>query len=774
MNNIVLTNNKDLRLVGMRVGVLSTLRIELPLIDAAATNVEVIITNAATHTAYLATYSASTHCWVCDVAAAQFPVTGKQSYEVAYLLGGKQFWDGKGWIEITEATTSGISPTPVPPPTRYVCVSVNGYTAQSVEGNIRIPKLFLTSGEPGGTDGYIEGDEIIDTETGYRWVLASITNALTWVQVAVNLSGYYTKAQTDAAINALAAYYITANAQGAAFATYAALANAETFYSGGEVRIPTRNDYAVVLEDETHGGAEYRYIYAVPTEGGAGHWEPQYPIETNEYTALQHKPQIGGVELVGDKTLAQLGIASAADATLTKRGPNHDGFTAWSFSDGESYTIKVFYEDAGGGYIDIPWVVGVQGAYGGNRYATEEAANYALANTLTQINFTIDEHSVSATRTAIPGYILGTQTDKPVASEDETESLREKKYEKPSGGIPAIDLAPGVQTSLGKADTALQSLTVLSYGTSTWADLQAALAKNAVVFCLASSNSNPATGTQSRRAFLAYLTDTEAEFQYYRSMNNHTYSQQNDQIFVYKLTSAGVWSVETRNANMKIVIDPSLNHSESTGTGAAMTISAPIAFPWFRSTATYSVGTRVVYSNAIWECTTAVSTPGNWTGAANWTKVFDLLTDATPTANSTRLMTSGAIKTATDLTARITFDEWVVTGAPSHYDISDMTVFWGDPDEYGTDVWNFSLPFGSGWVRTNNSDLNAVSLSYDGCTATRNVKHSFVLGSQTDKPLASAGALNGVAKLPAQFTDEDVRAKINEIIDAFTTSNGGN
>ena len=267
---------------------------------------------------------------------------------------------------------------------------------------------------------------------------------------------YYTAAQTDEAIDRIAAYYITANAQGAAFPTRAALVNAQTYYSGGVVRTPTRNDYAVVLADETHGGAEYRYIYAVPTDGGAGHWEPQYPIETNEYTALQHKPQIGGVELVGNKTLAQLGIASAADATLTKRGPNHDGFTAWSFSDGNSYTIEVFYEEMPD--PNTPWKVGVRGAYGNELYATEEEANYALANTLTLINFyPLDGHTtVSATRTARPGYDLGSQTDKPLVSEAEAESLREKKYEKPSGGIPASDLASGVQTSLGKADTAVQ------------------------------------------------------------------------------------------------------------------------------------------------------------------------------------------------------------------------------------------------------------------------------------------------------------------------------
>ena len=42
------------------------------------------------------------------------------------------------------------------------------------------------------------------------------------------------------------------------------------------------------------------------------------------------------------------------------------------------------------------------------------------------------------------------------AMQDELIALREDKYEKPAGGMPKTDLASGVQTSLGKADTALQ------------------------------------------------------------------------------------------------------------------------------------------------------------------------------------------------------------------------------------------------------------------------------------------------------------------------------
>ena len=102
-------------------------------------------------------------------------------------------------------------------------------------------------------------------------------NGTAWLPFT-DLSNYYTKVETDNAIERVAAYYITADAQGNPFATHAALVNAQTYYSGGAVRTPTRNDYAVVSADETHGGAEWRYIYAVDAQG-VGQWEPQYAVE---------------------------------------------------------------------------------------------------------------------------------------------------------------------------------------------------------------------------------------------------------------------------------------------------------------------------------------------------------------------------------------------------------------------------------------------------------------------------------------------------------------
>lgn len=103
-------------------------------------------------------------------------------------------------------------------------------------------------------------------------------------------------------------------------------------------------------------------------------------------------------------------------------------------------------------------------------------------------------------------------------------------------------------------------MVILSYGNSTWQEFIDAYRNNVIVYCRASSNANPKTGEQTRMAFMAYVNNaanpTNVEFQYYRSMNpsNKTINQMSDQVYVYKLTSAGVWSVEVREASIKSVV----------------------------------------------------------------------------------------------------------------------------------------------------------------------------------------------------------------------------
>ena len=109
-----------------------------------------------------------------------------------------------------------------------------------------------------------------------------------------------------------------------------------------------------------------------------------------------------------------------------------------------------------------------------------------------------------------------------------------------------------------------------AYGKSTFNEILEAYLANKVVYCRASSGSNPASGSQTRMAFLAYVNNetnpTEFEFQYYRSVATHTDSQQGDQVYIYKLNKSSGWSVTVRSTFTKIVAGTGLTSTYSNGT----------------------------------------------------------------------------------------------------------------------------------------------------------------------------------------------------------------
>lgn len=124
-------------------------------------------------------------------------------------------------------------------------------------------------------------------------------------------------------------------------------------------------------------------------------------------------------------------------------------------------------------------------------------------------------------------------------------------------------------------------MVILSYGNSTWSDFINAYRNNVIVYCRASSNANPASGKQTRMAFMAYVNDsdnpTNVEFQYYRSMNptNKSISQISDQVYVYTLTSSNSWSVISRETGIKsVTVDAATGLSASYDkTTGALTIT---------------------------------------------------------------------------------------------------------------------------------------------------------------------------------------------------------
>ena len=168
-----------------------------------------------------------------------------------------------------------------------------------------------------------------------------------------------------------------------------------------------------------------------------------------------------------------------------------------------------------------------------------------------------------------------------------------------SGGIHAA--IPTKTSDLTNDSGFMTGMTILSYGHSTWQDFMNAYTDNKVVYCRASSNANPASGAQSRMAFMAYVggTDqanpTNVEFQYYRSVNSHTISQQGDQVFVYTLKSTGAWSFVTREATAKVVAGTGLTSSYASDT-LTLNATAVAATATPLSDGTAAVGTSTKYA----------------------------------------------------------------------------------------------------------------------------------------------------------------------------------
>ena len=135
--------------------------------------------------------------------------------------------------------------------------------------------------------------------------------------------------------------------------------------------------------------------------------------------------------------------------------------------------------------------------------------------------------------------------------------------------VPAIILPKTGGGSVRFVEEGGETLFLAAYGKSTYQEILDAYQHNEIVYCRASSNSNPASGNQTRMAFMAYVNNearpTEFEFQYYRSVNAHSDNQQGDQVYVYKINSSGTWSVTVRNTFTKIVAGTGLTSTWSNG-----------------------------------------------------------------------------------------------------------------------------------------------------------------------------------------------------------------
>lgn len=137
------------------------------------------------------------------------------------------------------------------------------------------------------------------------------------------------------------------------------------------------------------------------------------------------------------------------------------------------------------------------------------------------------------------------------------------------GALPDTTIIPTKTSDLTNDSGYMTGMTILAYGKSTWNDFITAYTANHIVYCRASSNANPASGSQTRLAFMAYVNNetapTNVEFQYYRSVSSHSATQQGDQVYIYKLDKTAGWTVTVRECYTRIVAGTGIKATYSSG-----------------------------------------------------------------------------------------------------------------------------------------------------------------------------------------------------------------
>ena len=151
--------------------------------------------------------------------------------------------------------------------------------------------------------------------------------------------------------------------------------------------------------------------------------------------------------------------AAIGSLSLSMNSSNYQITLSGTKVDGTSFTVS--------DVIDLPLEsVVVSGAYDNNTKKVvltlkdSSTVDFSVADLVSGL-----QTEITSSNKLSADLIQDGNTNKVVTSTEKT--TWNSKYDKPSGGIPKTDLATAVQTSLGLADTAIQSETQLTLGTST-------------------------------------------------------------------------------------------------------------------------------------------------------------------------------------------------------------------------------------------------------------------------------------------------------------------
>lgn len=129
------------------------------------------------------------------------------------------------------------------------------------------------------------------------------------------------KAYVNSSINNYSAFYLTKNANGDAFGSQAEMLLADKFWNAGVERIPTKNDYLVVLEDETKTtvlGVKPTTRYTYQGEWPTGQFEFQYIVNNTALTQAQVDAINSGItkDIVDSRVIPSLNSPGWAENSI--------------------------------------------------------------------------------------------------------------------------------------------------------------------------------------------------------------------------------------------------------------------------------------------------------------------------------------------------------------------------------------------------------------------------------------------------------------------------
>lgn len=254
--------------------------------------------------------------------------------------------------------------------------------------------------------------------------------------------------------------------------------------SGETIAIPTMEDIGDL--DDLVTTAKNNLVAAIneaaQSGGGGG---------TSDYSALTNKPQINGTTLSGNKSAEDLGLEpEAMIVTITQSGStysadktyqqireaategkrviaylNHRLFQLVSVTPSSNAAVFAVTWQGSVEYIivDLLNAVSVQGSTIGNY--SKPSGGIPKTDLASAVQTSLGKAD-TALQSVPSTYRTAAAQD---AIDDAQDAAIAVKYTKPSGGIPKTDLAAAVQTSLSKADTALQTAPVTSVNGQTGA-----------------------------------------------------------------------------------------------------------------------------------------------------------------------------------------------------------------------------------------------------------------------------------------------------------------